>query len=226
MNKKLKISILGTLIATSALAITLPIVSCSSSTSNDVKLTLVDESNVTNTVTKSLHDKIQRSGITNDEQVQIINSWIVDSSIPESALDSIKDILKFKDGDNKEFGYDDVVKSVTFNSKTVINESGSITSPRLRVNFKDGYTGNIIIQVGDLGSVVPIVLTVDSSIMLGTVIAITNSLTNEMQKDGNKRKQMEIAEKWAIGSEVSREHLDSIREVLKFKNGNKEVSFD
>ncbi|MGL5640351.1 MAG: hypothetical protein ACRDCD_01710, partial [Mycoplasmoidaceae bacterium] len=52
MNKKIKLSLLGTLVAGSALAITLPIVSCSGSTSEDQTITNivgVDGISLTNT---------------------------------------------------------------------------------------------------------------------------------------------------------------------------------
>lgn len=55
MNKKIKLSLLGTLIAGSALAVTLPIVSCSAST--DVVLTATaDKAKATAAVTKYLAD--------------------------------------------------------------------------------------------------------------------------------------------------------------------------
>ena len=48
MNKKIKLSLLGTLIAGSALAITLPIVSCSASNNNNNNTLLVDETSLKN----------------------------------------------------------------------------------------------------------------------------------------------------------------------------------
>ena len=54
MNKKIKLSLLGTLIAGSALAVTLPIVSCSASTAVVLTHTLVTDADVTATAAFTL----------------------------------------------------------------------------------------------------------------------------------------------------------------------------
>ena len=48
MNKKIKLSLLGALVAGSALAVTLPIVSCSASNNNNDNTLLVDETSLKN----------------------------------------------------------------------------------------------------------------------------------------------------------------------------------
>ena len=73
MNKKIKLSLLGTLIAGSALAVTLPIVSCSTSDNNTL---LVDETSLKNatTIAQNILRGIMEKTTTSVEQKEIVET--------------------------------------------------------------------------------------------------------------------------------------------------------
>ncbi|MGL5246267.1 MAG: hypothetical protein ACRC8C_01715 [Mycoplasmoidaceae bacterium] len=154
MNKKIKLSLLGALIAGSALAITLPIVSCSAS--SDVALTVVDAS--LNTVTADMTGKFNKAmtdALDNAAQVALAESWKVGDKISADNLTVIKNDLKFTDADGKEIFGTDVIENVEYFTKTTVGVAGSsISGPKLRVIFKSGYTSDkeVSIQVGSLGT--------------------------------------------------------------------------
>lgn len=156
MNKKIKLSLLGTLIAGSALAITLPIVSCSSSTSEDVKLTAFSTENTTaveNGITLWLTTHIQ-AGADKAAQEKIAAEWKTGQKIHTDGLAKIQKNMKFKDADGNEISGEKAIESVEYTSDTTIGESGDdITGPKLKINFKSGYTGDITLTTGTLGTV-------------------------------------------------------------------------
>lgn len=227
MNKKIKLSILGTLILTSTLAFTLPIVSCSSSTSNDVELSITNEVKkaVENAITNSLTNKMGEA-ITKEEKQALADSWKVGDEIPEYAKNSIKDLLIFKGG-NEEFKYDDAVKNVYFETKTQITVDGLIKGPKLRINFKNGYTGDVTIQTGIIGNISNDYLYMDASVLNNVTYAVTKILKIEMDKADSYKAQVAQAAKWSVGSEIPEYVLSSIKNILKFKDSNnKEFGYD
>ncbi|MGL5591525.1 MAG: hypothetical protein ACRDCF_02190 [Mycoplasmoidaceae bacterium] len=163
MNKKIKLSLLGTLIAGSALAITLPMVSCSGSTEEVkvVELTVTETvlTAATDAITKDLHDKMQVTSTTWEEQKEFADKWPVGGEVKgEGQLELIQNALKFTDVDGKEVDGKTAVLKATYESITVVPETPgeNITSPKIHIHLKDGYTvkgeKKIEIQVGPLGT--------------------------------------------------------------------------
>ncbi|MGL4616950.1 MAG: hypothetical protein ACRCUM_01810 [Mycoplasmoidaceae bacterium] len=163
MNKKIKLSLLGTLIAGSALAITLPMVSCSGSTEEVkvVELTVTDAvlKDATDAITNDLHDKMQVTSKTWEDQKEFADKWPVKGEVQgDGQLELIQNALKFTDADGKEVDGKTAVLKATYESETIVpeTEGENITSPIIHIHLKDGYTVKgevkIEIQVGSLGT--------------------------------------------------------------------------
>lgn len=226
MNKKLKISLLGILIAGSVLAITLPIVSCSSSTASETKL-IVDESvmkTVVDAITVSFKDKMQENDNRAD-QVKLAATWKVDEVIPKEELDIIEKELKFKNGNN-EVTYKEAVKSIIFTKSAIVGEFGEeIIGPKLKVNLNDGYISDqdITIQVDNLGNVaINNVIPTETSLNDATS-AIKKILTDEMAAQPDYDKQVELGIEWSVGSELKADWLNEIKSKLNFVDANGET---
>ncbi|MGL5591524.1 MAG: hypothetical protein ACRDCF_02185 [Mycoplasmoidaceae bacterium] len=156
MNKKIKLSLLGTLIAGSALAITLPIVSCSASseeTTSDVSLkvkpsVLKETETIITEVLKGEMQALDNFGA----QEALAKTWEIGVILKDDQLKLIKDNLNFTDSNNKPYLGNDVIKSVTFNTIIEIKAGEKIFGPELIVTFNDGWTSvDNIIKVDYLG---------------------------------------------------------------------------
>ncbi|MGL4616986.1 MAG: hypothetical protein ACRCUM_01995 [Mycoplasmoidaceae bacterium] len=113
MNEKLKLSILGTLNASSKLFIALPIVSCSTSSENNVSKNSILNPNfdelitASKKVTKFLRDELL-SAKTKQAQKNIIGKWKLENEIPSDYINSFKNVLNFTDEDGN------IVNSVNY----------------------------------------------------------------------------------------------------------------
>ncbi|MGL5640549.1 MAG: hypothetical protein ACRDCD_02785 [Mycoplasmoidaceae bacterium] len=143
MNKKIKLSLLSTLIAGSALAITLPIVSCSSA--NQYLLTLIyaqgqDQKTLDAAATKILQDLIINEP---DQQAKenLIKQWKRNSSVPNELRTEIFKIISFNDINKNPIPENDAVEKVIFASE-IVDPTGkeNIDGPTVRIILKKDYT--------------------------------------------------------------------------------------
>ncbi|MGL4616913.1 MAG: hypothetical protein ACRCUM_01620, partial [Mycoplasmoidaceae bacterium] len=102
MNKKVKLSLLGILMASSVLTIILPIVSCSASseeeeiiTNNTLFANEDDLKAVEKSVAKLLKYELEFVK-TNQAQKNIVNEWKENEMINSAYIDAIKNRLNFK----------------------------------------------------------------------------------------------------------------------------------
>lgn len=213
MNKKLKLSLLGTLIATSFLAITLPIVSCSSSTSSDIELfTTNDMGELKIYVTELLTSKMEDAKTINDKK-NLAKEWSKGKVVPDDVEALFSSNLKLKDSDENEVGYNIAIENITFETEITIPNSGSIPGIKLRVNFKDGYHGDVWIQTDDLGSIE--INYIEDSIE-NVKNAVIESLKKKMKETIGYENQLELADSWKVGSLVPKYVEDEIRANLIF----------
>ncbi|MGL5591522.1 MAG: hypothetical protein ACRDCF_02175 [Mycoplasmoidaceae bacterium] len=239
MNKKIKLGLLGTLIASSALALTFPIVSCSSSTEEtppvdppvdlDIVLTADTSSltNASNEVTKLL--KQEMDGVkTYDAKKSIAHSWKIGSPLADNYSKSIISILKFNNDQGETIDGIDVIENITFNSiVTMPDFNETITGPEIKVNFIDGYTSkdDIIIQTGSLGNSL-VNLVSDPTGLENATKEATSILKFEMDKKTNRSGQEELLKSWAPGKSIDLKYLAPISNRLSFTlNGVKIESY-
>ena len=144
MNKKIKLSLLGTLIAGSALAVTLPIVSCSAST--DVVLTGTVNANAA-----VAYRAYVLAAATKEEQQVLVTKG---HKVPAGAdFDKLVAAITFKDDADVDatFVSADVIESFEVTTATTIETAGTIpTGAIVTVNLKSGFSSDtpIIITVG------------------------------------------------------------------------------
>ncbi|MGL4616772.1 MAG: hypothetical protein ACRCUM_00905 [Mycoplasmoidaceae bacterium] len=159
MNKKIKLSLLGTLIAGSALAITLPMVSCSGSAEETVDVVLtVDAASKTATeaaITTNLKAAME-AATTREAKVELAATWKVDTELSKEQLKIITDAIKFT-ADGKDVLGADAIEKVIFATATEIpaEDDTEINGPTLKVHFKSGYKLDLTLDVGTLGKTPP-----------------------------------------------------------------------
>ncbi|MGL4617387.1 MAG: hypothetical protein ACRCUM_04045, partial [Mycoplasmoidaceae bacterium] len=180
MNKKIKLSILGTLIFGSTLTITLPIVSCSASSEKEEIITnnklFVNENDlkaVEEIITKILKDRLEFAK-TNQAQKNIVNEWKENEIIPDAYIKAIKNRLNFKNSDGIDFKGEDVIESVIFYENGILpNVGDTILSPKLKVVLNSKYTSysNILISSQSLGKVLGDIIPYDDEGEFGRAIA-------------------------------------------------------
>ncbi|MGL5246261.1 MAG: hypothetical protein ACRC8C_01685 [Mycoplasmoidaceae bacterium] len=161
MNKKIKLTLLGALITSSALAITLPIVSCSSK-ANELSVISSTITKAQKIVTDALEVLIQGETSKTDQEV-LAGKWTVKSDIPitPEIMDLIKAELKFEAPGEKIKNGEEVIEKITFLTPTTIGAVGSyIDGPKLLVELKPEYNSlkPIELKVNLLGKVKPLPL--------------------------------------------------------------------
>ncbi|MGL4617385.1 MAG: hypothetical protein ACRCUM_04035 [Mycoplasmoidaceae bacterium] len=232
MNKKIKLSLLGTLIAGSALAITLPIVSCSSSSEAE-KIVVVPAGDTLaeaeNAITTKLKEEMKNAA-TFEEQDKLAKSWGVNKELSSDHLKIITNVLKFVDSGGKDIN-EDVIESVSFNSETKVESGEPIVGPKLKVNFKDSYTSkdDIIIQAGSLGNAA--LADGDSRTLVSAVLSnlnvaateITEFLKNELVGTKTGQAQRNVVINWQAGSEIPSLYFERVKEILVFKDSKDQL---
>ncbi|MGL5246265.1 MAG: hypothetical protein ACRC8C_01705 [Mycoplasmoidaceae bacterium] len=232
MNKKIKLSLLGALIAGSALAITLPIVSCSASSDEPhidqpkIITAVSDDLIAAETLATTFLKTELEVGKTNDAQKNIVNSWKVGTELPIDQLNSIKEILNFN---NTTTGGTvsgiEAIESITFNNGTIVPDAGlEINGPELKVNLKAQYTSSadILIQVNSLG-IAPTNLITNQASLDAATQGITLSLLFQMQTKLNRTEQQNLLDSWKINDELTPTQLNTITNALKFEINGVEV---
>ncbi|MGL5591516.1 MAG: hypothetical protein ACRDCF_02145 [Mycoplasmoidaceae bacterium] len=229
MNKKMKLSLLGILIASSVLTIILPIVSCSASseeeeiiTNNTLFANEDDLKAVEKSVAKLLKYELQFTK-TNQAQKNIVNEWKENEMINSAYMDAIKNKLNFKNSDGKDFKGIDVIESVIFyNNGEVPSAGGIILSPKLKVIINSKYTSpsDILISSQSLGVALDdITIENQSQANDYATIPFNNVFSDAKTRD----EQKELLNSWKIGEEVPG-YLDYFffgeKNFVNFKLGN------
>lgn len=161
MKKNIKLTLLGTLFTSSALAITLPIVSCSAS--NNKILTIVsaignpDYKIELETKVNELLTFIMQDSATNKDQQGFANALILGSRVNDAIFTQIKKTIKFEDSNKNVIPFDEVVSKIFYVSKTIVSTTAgvAIQGPIIRIDLKYGFTTNeklIEINSGHLGN--------------------------------------------------------------------------
>ncbi|MGL4616937.1 MAG: hypothetical protein ACRCUM_01745 [Mycoplasmoidaceae bacterium] len=160
-NKKIKLSLLGTLLATTIIGTALPIVSCSNNSSNDS-----DDSNDSgsssnsvilldavknwedNKASQMLWDFIvQRTQLIGSELEKEVDSWKQDMRLPFYLEKSIIDSIAFYGYERKLYLGEIVIESIVLASEArwlkkedvYGNLYYQVYIPNIRLNFKNGF---------------------------------------------------------------------------------------
>ncbi|MGL5591514.1 MAG: hypothetical protein ACRDCF_02135 [Mycoplasmoidaceae bacterium] len=230
MNKKIKLTLLGSLIASSALAIILPIVSCSASAEEtpppvdppvDTSIILtpdIDElTNATNEVTKLMKEEME-SVLTYDAKKSIAQSWKNEELLAPKYSDLIKSILKFNNEEGDLIIGVHVIEKITFNSVTTLPSYDQvINGPELKVHLTSEYTSKdeIIIQVGSLGTA-SVNLIPNQSGLTSAINNVTDLFATDFIKAKNRSAQEEILKSWKPGESIGIDKTTAIRDRLYF----------
>lgn len=156
MNKKIKITLLGILTFGSTLAITLPIVSCSSANQNLLTLDYVEGQN-RDKLEKELTEifrSLLDAKMTVEEKKFFIKSWEKDSVVPTEIKDKIFSSIIFRDINTNIIPIDKVIDKIIFPSENNPPEEGKpIDGPVIRVILNKNYiTSSVIdIKIDELG---------------------------------------------------------------------------
>ncbi|MGL4616602.1 MAG: hypothetical protein ACRCUM_00025 [Mycoplasmoidaceae bacterium] len=143
MNKKLKFSLLGTIITSSALAITLPIVSCSESINDYIKITSVNYSEAR----EALRVEITREmrGLSNfDEQTALAEQWKNDVILPNNLKSAIIDNIYFEDNEGNVYENNSIIDNIVFTDIKLFLRPNTnqrfVERLTIQINFKKGYS--------------------------------------------------------------------------------------
>ncbi|MGL5640280.1 MAG: hypothetical protein ACRDCD_01290 [Mycoplasmoidaceae bacterium] len=208
MNKKIKLSILVTLVTNSALAITLPIVSCSSASDEDITIS----SNVGTAITNKLAD-LMKNQTSYDNQKILYDKWKT-SGIDKTLIDEIKPLIT---------STTKAINNVTLELKEEFPSEGEvIDGGKITFDLNSGY--NIIggvnpINIGSLG------ISIDKnklSPILETVDNALDALTIKMKKDfldGDRKFQENIRYYYKEGKTFGAGvYFEIIKSTINFKN--------
>ncbi|MGL5246260.1 MAG: hypothetical protein ACRC8C_01680 [Mycoplasmoidaceae bacterium] len=157
MNKKIKLSLLGALITSSAIAFTLPIISCSNTSTSENILTIDPKSlgTATGFCDGFLSNEMKLKN--RQGQTELAATWTVGKPIfsPFTELEKLTiNNLVFIDGSNQTLLGFDVVETITFKTETTIPVAGEIIKgPVLNITLKKGYSSAnpLTITISDLG---------------------------------------------------------------------------
>ena len=139
MNKKIKLSLLGTLIAGSALAVTLPIVSCSAST--DVVLT----GTVSTNAGAAYIAYVKKGADVTAQQKLVDEGHIVPAGVD---FDALVAAITFKDDADAVVAAVDVIESFVVKTGVKMTSAGVFPSGVvLTVNLKSGYSSVNAIEI-------------------------------------------------------------------------------
>lgn len=155
MNEKIKLSLLGTLVVGSALAVTLPIVSCSTSTNNTL---LVDKTSFESatTIAQDILKEIIGVATTYDDQIAIAKTWTIGAEVSLDLSNAIKKALEFTNSSNEKISGDLVVEKITYLTQSTIGSKGdTILGPKLDIILKSEYTisNQLFLEPGQIGIV-------------------------------------------------------------------------
>ncbi|MGL4617109.1 MAG: hypothetical protein ACRCUM_02625, partial [Mycoplasmoidaceae bacterium] len=229
----IKLSLLGALITCSALAVTLPIVSCSSSTINPptvepiyVTVNSNDLIAVETIATDLLIDAIKDIQ-TIDGQKIILDSWSLGKELSTEDSDLIKSNLNFKNSSGETINGNVVIESVIFNSNVQLSSLPGeiIKGPELKVNLKTNeYISqtDVLIETSDIGFVASGNLNlIDDGGLDRTERTITRIKADLIRDSLNKKA---LVESWLFGREVSSDILEIVKSNLNFDINGTSVS--
>ncbi|MGL4616677.1 MAG: hypothetical protein ACRCUM_00400 [Mycoplasmoidaceae bacterium] len=160
MNKKLKLSFMGALLATSSLAITTPIVSCSLfSETNDpiepILLTSINESGARREIRLFILKQMQN--LNNFEaQRELARQLEFDKILSDDYSSKIMNIISFEDHQGEQYLASSVIDNIVFNHIIVFQKPdgpdnfSTYLQMEIKINFIDGYTtiDDLIIDTG------------------------------------------------------------------------------
>lgn len=155
MNKKIKLSLLGTLVVGSALAVTLPIISCSTSTNNTLLVDKTSSESATTIAKNILKGKIGVA-TTSAEQTAIAKTWTISAEVSLDLSNAIKKALEFTNSSNEKISGDLVVEKITYLTESTIGSIGeAILGPKLEIILKSEYTisNQLFLEPGQIGIV-------------------------------------------------------------------------
>ncbi|MGL4616920.1 MAG: hypothetical protein ACRCUM_01655 [Mycoplasmoidaceae bacterium] len=159
-NKKIKLSLLGTLLATTIIGTALPIVSCSNSSSNDSDDSGSSSNSVIlldavknwddNKASQMLWDFIvQKTKLIGSELEKEVDSWKKDMKIPFYVEEAIIDSIAFYGYEKKLYLGEIVIESIVLDSdaRWLKKEDAygnlyyQVYIPNIRLNLKNGFYG-------------------------------------------------------------------------------------
>ena len=232
MNKKIKFSLLGTLIVSSSLAMALPIVSCSTST---------PEPTPTPTPTKTLTTSLGNSAIdatkaisslfnakkTFQDQENLLAGWTANAQLDPSVISAIRKNVKFTDDTGATVDYLHAVAGISFSKSFAPLISGSPTSTaQLKIVFTKEYlsSADAFIEIGSLGNPVA------STELTPNLNASSKDATSAFKIlfDAGKTfyEQEDFLASLAIGNQVDPSVFEAIKKTMTFVNGATPISFD
>ena len=232
MNKKIKFSLLGTLIVSSSLAMALPIVSCSTST---------PEPTPPPTPTKTLTTSLGNSAIdatkaisslfnakkTFQDQENLLAGWTANAQLDPSVISAIRKNVKFTDDTGATVDYLHAVAGISFSKSFAPLISGSPTSTaQLKIVFTKEYlsSADAFIEIGSLGNPVA------STELTPNLNASSKDATSAFQIlfDAGKTfyEQEDFLASLAIGNQVDPSVFEAIKKTMTFVNGATPISFD
>ena len=229
MNKKIKFSLLGTLIVSSSLAMALPIVSCSTNSSEETptKTLKVDLGNSATDATKAI-TSLFNAKKTFQEQEDLLAGWTTDAQLDASIITAIRKNIKFTDDTGAPVEYFYAVAEISFSKSFAPLLSGSPTSTaQLKIVFTKEYLSSVdvFIEIGSLGNLVA------STIITSTLNNSAKDATDALKKVFDAKKtfyeQKDLIASWKIGKVVDQSVFEAIQKTMTFvDDGTKEpVSF-
>ena len=229
MNKKIKFSLLGTLIVSSSLAMALPIVSCSTNSSEETptKTLKVDLGNSATDATKAI-TSLFNAKKTFQEQENLLAGWTADAQLDASIITAIRKNIKFTDDTGANIEYVYAVAGISFSKSFAPLISGSPTSTaQLKIVFTKEYLSSVdvFIEIGSLGNLVA------STIITSTLNNSAKDATDALKKVFDAKKtfyeQKDLIASWKIGKVVDQSVFEAIQKTMTFvDDGTKEpVSF-
>ncbi|MGL4616603.1 MAG: hypothetical protein ACRCUM_00030 [Mycoplasmoidaceae bacterium] len=155
MNKKLKFSLLGTIITSSALAITLPMISCSSSQPIELPSIELKSFNLSNA-----HARVRnfmrlelKNLATFAERQELASKWKIGSNLSSNQKLEITNNVYFEDNEGNKYENDLVIDNIVFISETILYQKTDnrtfMNGTKIKINLKDGYFApddNLIIE--------------------------------------------------------------------------------
>ena len=210
MNKKIKFSLLGTLIVSSSLAMALPIVSCSSSTSEETptKTLKVDLGNSSTDATKAI-TSLFNAKKTFQEQENLLAGWTANAQLDPSV------------------DYLHAVAGISFSKSFAPLISGSPTSTaQLKIIFTKEYlsSANTFIEIGSLGN--PVASTELTPTLNNSTKDATSAFKKLFDAGTTFYEQKDLLASWAIGKQVDPTVFEAIKNTITFVNGTAPISFD
>ena len=155
MNEKIKLSLLGTLVVGSALAVTLPIASCSTSTNNALLVDKTSSESATS-IAQDILKGIIGVATTSAEQIEIAKTWTIGAEVSLDLSNAIKKALEFTNSSNEKISGDLVVEKITYLTQSTIGSQGEvILGPKLDIILKSEYTisNQLFLEPGQIGIV-------------------------------------------------------------------------